>query len=193
LLPTFDRLLQQHNIKKSLAKNRPRLKVEHAKAQLQGAIARKDWIAEDFQWVIYRDEFSMEQQPAGQQRWVFSMPEEERWHVDCVNPVKHHQVKLMVWGCFWGKQCGPLVLLKTGSINTPVYRDLLRRWLLPVLEDVRAALGNPLFQQDKAKIYTAKLMLSFFERYTVPLESHPAYSPDLNPIEYVWTLLKRQL
>jgi len=99
----------------------------------------------------------------------------------------------MVWGCFWGKQRGPLVLLKSGSVNAHMYRDLLHRWLLPVLENVRAALGNLLFQQDNAKIHTAKLMLSFFERYTVQIESHPAYSPDLNPIQHVWTLLKRQL
>jgi len=96
----------------------------------------------------------------------------------------------MVWGCFWGNQRDPLVLLTTGSVTAHVYRDLL---LLPVLEDLRAALGNPLFQQDNAKIRTAKLKLSFFERYAIPLESHPAYLPDLNPIEHAWTLLKRQL
>jgi len=59
-LPTFNRLLQQHNIKKWLAKKQPRLKVEHVKARLQWAIALKDWTEEDFQRVIYSDECSVE-------------------------------------------------------------------------------------------------------------------------------------
>ena len=68
---------RQHNIKKWLAKKRPKLKPEHAKARLQWALAHKDWTAEDFQRVIYSGECSVEQEPVGPQRWVFSTPGQE--------------------------------------------------------------------------------------------------------------------
>ena len=109
----------------------------------------------------------MEKEPAGRPKWVFRTPP-EKWIVDCVRPVRHRQAKLMAWGCFWGRQRGPLVPLMHGSASACVCRELLRRWLIPVLEDVRAALGSPLFQQHNAKIHTAQIMLSFFERYAIP-------------------------
>ena len=169
------------------SQKRLKLTEDHAKARLQWAPAHKDWTVEDFQRVIHTNECSVEQVPAGHQRWVFRTPQ-EKWHKDCILPKNCRQVKLMVWGCFWGNQRGPLVPLMpaNGSVTARFYRSLLRRWLLPVLEDI------PLFQQDNARIHTAKLMLSFFEQYNIPLEFHPPYSPDLNPIEHAWVLLKRQ-
>ena len=55
------------------------------------------------------------------------------------------------------------------------------------------SVNNPLSQQENARMHTAKLVLSFFEQYTVTLESHAAYSPNLNPIEHARVLLKRQV
>jgi len=98
-------------------------------------------------------------------------------------------VKLKGWGCFRGKQRGPRVPLKAGSVNARVYRDLLRHWLLPVHAKVRSVVGNPLSQQYNAKPANTDIL----KRYAVPLESQPAYSSELDPTELVWTLLKRQL
>ena len=49
------------------------------------------------------------------------------------------------------------------------------------------------FQQDNAKIHKTAEVLSWFSRNKIALFEHPSYSPDLNPIENVWSLLKNAL
>jgi len=76
-LPTIDRMLREPSIKKWLAKKRPKLMADHAKARLQLALAHKDWTVEDFRRVIYSDECSVEKEPAGHQRWAFRTSQEK--------------------------------------------------------------------------------------------------------------------
>ena len=49
------------------------------------------------------------------------------------------------------------------------------------------------FQQDNHKIHKTKAVLDWFKRNKVSLFPHLAYSPDLNPIENVWSILKDRL
>ena len=44
--------MRKANLKKWLAKDRPKLKAEHVAKRLQWALVHKDWTAENFEGVI---------------------------------------------------------------------------------------------------------------------------------------------
>ena len=46
---------------------------------------------------------------------------------------------------------------------------------------------------DNAPVHTAKVIQHFLKRHHIPVERHPPYTLDLNPIEHVWVYLKRYL
>ncbi|GFU39307.1 transposable element Tcb2 transposase [Trichonephila clavipes] len=48
----------------------------------------------------------------------------------------------------------------------------------------------PIFQQDNARLHTAKVAQDFRHFQTLPW---PARSPDLFPVEHVWDPLKRHM
>ena len=98
----------------------------------------------------------------------------------------------MVWGCFWGRNKGPLVCLD-GSITKIVYLRLLRQYLIPVLCMVQETLGDPCFQQDNAPVHRAEIVMDWFDPMNITVEHHPPHSPDLNPIDHIWVELKHRL
>jgi DDE superfamily endonuclease len=64
-----------------------------------------------------------------------------------------------------------------------------------VLDDNIGGIWGPgaIFQQDNAKIYKAKATMEWFDQYSIVVMDWPPYSPDMNPIENMWSLLKRKL
>ncbi len=50
-----------------------------------------------------------------------------------------------------------------------------------------------IFQQDLAPAHTAKGPKSWFNDHGVTVLDWPANSPDLNPIEYLWGIVKRNM
>ena len=50
-----------------------------------------------------------------------------------------------------------------------------------------------MFQQDNAPCHKAKSITEWFEQNNIKILQRPARSPDLNPIEDIWTVLDRKL
>lgn len=120
------------NMKKELAKERPKLTDERAKKRLEWAKEHQHWIAEDSRKVIWSDECSIEKSATRTQTWVWRLPS-EKWDKDCIAPKKKgNGTSLMVWGYFGGNQRGTLVPLVVHSVVSFVYRRLCKFLVLPV-------------------------------------------------------------
>ena len=75
----------------------------------------------------------------------------------------------------------------TGRFNSDSYQTFLT--------EVLAKTKQPLMIiQDGARYHTSKAMQQFFDQHADRLTVHqlPAYSPDFNPIEYLWRNIKKQ-
>ena len=68
------------------------------------------WTVEDFEGIIWSDECSVAKNTIGSQIWVFRILQ-EKWQKDCIVLRARKGASLMVWGCFWARNRGPLVPL----------------------------------------------------------------------------------
>ncbi|CAG8552720.1 8244_t:CDS:2, partial [Paraglomus occultum] len=46
------------------------------------------------------------------------------------------------------------------------------------------------FQQDNSPIHKARAITDLFEHHNIRILDWPAYSPNINPIENLWAILK---
>ncbi len=97
----------------------------------------------------------------------------------------------MIWAAMSSAGVGPLCFLKS-TVNAAIYQEILEHFMLPSAEKLYGD-ADFIFQQDLAPAHTAKGTKSWFNDHGVTVLDWPANSPDLNPIENLWGIVKRKM
>lgn len=105
--------------------------------------------------------------------------------------------RILVWAAI-----SPLAITKIfiakdyTTINGQLYQNILKKYLLPFIDDHYTARSDVLFWPDLASAHYAKYVLEFLENENIRIVAkveNPPNLPQIRPIERFWALLKMKV
>ena len=187
---TVKNALEKEGFHRRIARVKPVLTEENRKIRLKWAREHLNWTRAQWDSVLWTDECCVHARN-NYRTWVTRRPGEELLN-ECVAPKTKGGNNWMIWGCFSGAAgLGPLLVWDKdwGKINSETYCN----HTLPIIEGWLKKHPGHLFMQDNASMHFSKFTREEMERRGIHPIFWPPNSPDLNPIEKFWKLMKKRL